>query len=111
MFNNDLIDTKKEDKNKNPPNLIDKIVNLTNSTVKHFKNGFINVSNLIQQERLAICQKCEKYDNSNPSSPTCNECGCFLNIKTSWASESCPLKKWSAIATQSSGGCGGCGSK
>lgn len=91
--------------------ILEKVNNFTQSLIKHASSGFVNASNTIQQERLAICQSCEKYDNSNPSNPTCNECGCFLNIKTSWASESCPLKKWSAIATQSSGGCGGCGSK
>lgn len=111
MFNNNLIDTEKNKPYQESPGIIDRMINLTNSTVRYIKNGFVNVSDLVKKERLDICQKCDKYSNENPENPTCNECGCFLNIKTAWASESCPLKKWSAIATQSSGGCGGCGSK
>ena len=91
--------------------ILEKASNLTQSLIKHAANGFISASIPIQQERLNICKQCDKYDNLNPENPTCKECGCYLNIKTAWASESCPLKKWAAIPTQSSGGCGGCGGK
>lgn len=89
-----------------PPNIIQKAQNLTKAVVKHAQNGFISVSNNIKEERLSICKGCEFYNQTNPDNPTCNKCGCFLKIKTGWASEKCPIDKWMDIKTQSSGGCG-----
>ena len=40
---------------------------------------------------MLICQSCDFFDES---SDRCNHCGCFLKIKTSWASEKCPIDKW-----------------
>lgn len=71
--------------------IAEKGVNLSKSVVKHGLNGFKNVSKEAQQRRLDICRGCELYNAENTS---CNECGCYLNVKTSWASESCPLNKW-----------------
>lgn len=69
----------------------------------------IEASDPIQEERLSICKFCEFYKNES-GEPSCGQCGCPLKSKISIAEESCPLKKWVAIKTQSSGGCG-CGKK
>lgn len=69
----------------------------------------IQASDPIQEERLSICKSCEFYKNES-GEPSCGQCGCPLKTKINIAEESCPLKKWVAIKTQSSGGCG-CGKK
>ncbi len=39
--------------------------------------------------RLNICNTCAfKHYNK------CGKCGCYLDKKTSWSSESCPENKW-----------------
>lgn len=70
----------------------------------------IYASNPTQEERLSICKSCEFYKNES-GEPSCGQCGCPLKEKISIAEESCPLKKWIPIKTQSSGGCGVCGKK
>lgn len=92
--------------NQSEPNILQKAQNFGKAVVKHAQNGFINVATNIKQERLDICKSCEFYNSTNPDNPTCNKCGCFLKIKTGWASEKCPIGKWSDIKTQSNGGCG-----
>ena len=42
---------------------------------------------------LNICKSCEYF---NESLHQCRHCGCFLQIKTSWASEKCPIDKWNS---------------
>lgn len=74
-----------------------------------FPLEIIQASDPIQEERLSICKSCEFYKNES-GEPSCGQCGCPLKTKISIAEESCPLKKWVAIKTQSSGGCG-CGKK
>ena len=69
-----------------------------NSLLKYSQSGFKNVSHESKIYRLNICYSCELYDIKFNR---CLSCGCFVNIKTSWATEKCPLDKWSAeIATE-----------
>lgn len=51
----------------------------------------LTVSDEIKQTRLNICKICDKYDEE-PN--RCIECGCFLEYKTGFALDSCPLGKW-----------------
>jgi hypothetical protein len=45
--------------------------------------------------RLEICRNCERVDEGKTrSKDRCLECGCFIEKKTSWRSQSCPLGKW-----------------
>jgi hypothetical protein len=78
--------------------LVKMAVNLAKSSAKHLANGAELVSVNVHKERLLICQGCEFFNNENPKKPRCGKCGCFLHKKTSWASESCPIDKWGAIA-------------
>lgn len=88
------------------PSIIEKASNFTNSVIKYVSNGMVNVSDSIKQERMEICRACPFFNETNPKNPTCNKCGCFLEVKTGWASEKCPEGKWFDIKTQSDGGCG-----
>lgn len=70
------------------------------------KTDTSNTTNVISQEctqeqidnRLAICQTCEYYENN-----TCLQCGCSLmrekvfNNKLYWSDQSCPIGKWGPI--------------
>lgn len=67
--------------------------NFINSIVNHIQNGFKNVSEETKNSRLEICKSCEFF---NESLYQCKQCGCFLKIKTSWATEKCPIDKWGA---------------
>jgi hypothetical protein len=88
------------------PNIIQKAINFTASVVKHVANGMESASSAVKQERMTICKSCPFFNNTDPKNPTCNKCWCFLEIKTSWASEKCPEGKWHDIKTASNGGCG-----
>jgi len=69
------------------------ITNLLNSIVKHAANKGKTVPLDIYNKRLSICHRCEFYQRD---AQQCLKCGCFLAIKASWSSESCPLPqpKW-----------------
>lgn len=63
----------------------------------------------IAKERLAICSSCPMNSdaakvNSNYKSfrPDyhCTQCGCDLHLKSRSLSNSCPLGKWSAVASE-----------
>lgn len=84
------------------PSLAQKAQNFAVSAINHISNGMIKVSDLVKEERMAICRTCSFFNPNN----TCNKCGCFLDVKTGWASEKCPEGKWLEVKTQSSGGCG-----
>jgi len=87
---------------------IDKIKSFTSSLVDFAKSGFEHVPKYIKSSRLKVCESCDRMNKDNK---TCNECGCYLDIKTGWATESCTLGKWNALPilenTQKKP-CGGC---
>lgn len=66
---------------------------LINSILNYATSGFKNVDEKIKLDRLNICKSCEYF---NESLHQCRHCGCFLQIKTSWASEKCPIDKWNS---------------
>ena len=75
-----------------------KVTNFINSATNYITNGMPNVLPETRNKRLEICHSCDKF---NPTGMRCNECGCFLLIKTNWATEKCPLDKWGAeISTE-----------
>ena len=81
--------------NKNYPSLLQQGKNLAGFSFELIKNaiqtGALEVSDEIKNQRLEICKTCEKYDAQQVR---CVECGCFLEAKTSFALNSCPLEKW-----------------
>jgi hypothetical protein len=77
------------------PSLPEQGKNLTKFTFEVVKQAFSSnalfVSPEVKQQRLNICKKCEYYDDSQVR---CKHCGCFLNHKTNFALDSCPIDKW-----------------
>lgn len=69
---------------------IKNLKNFTSSLFNHSLNLFKNVDSKTKNKRLEICATCEHLKDGG----ACNLCGCFLQIKTSWASEKCPIDKW-----------------
>ena len=70
-------------------------------SLKSFLKGkHIIVPQEIAQERWDECIKCDKllYDETNPDTNKkdgrCTECGCFMNVKTHYATAECPIGKW-----------------
>jgi len=105
MYKKESIEEFKKFQAERKPSLVKKAANFTKAAVKHAANGFKNVPETVYNSRMEICNSCEKLDNGN-----CSECGCVVKLKTAWASEKCPIDKWSEYkATR--GKCGGCGRK
>jgi len=114
------VNKKEKEKETDNINILEKTANITKSFFNHAVNGFKTVNDSIQIERFEICKKCELYEESNK---TCKECGCYLEIKTLWASEKCPLGKWGVVESKDQHKqlpsprsnfpktCGGCGGK
>jgi hypothetical protein len=72
-------------------NIVKKATSFASSVTNYARSGFRNAPESIKKQRLEICGACDSYDKTNNK---CNECGCYLSAKASWASESCPLGKW-----------------
>lgn len=80
------------------PDILTQVNNFLNSSIKHLIDNMENVSDEVAACRMSTCQSCEFFDKN---SVRCNSCGCFLKIKTRWASEKCPLDKWGPeVATE-----------
>ena len=89
---------------KQPPSLAKKAINLASSTVKHVSRGMAQAGKKEREKRLEICVSCDRY---NAEDKTCLECGCYLETKTKWASEACPIGLWGSTLSRKSS-CGGC---
>ena len=70
-------------------------------SLKAFLKGkHVIVPQEIAEERWEICKQCPKllYDETNPDTNKvdgrCTECGCFMNVKTHYATAECPMGKW-----------------
>ena len=49
------------------------------------------LSEIESGQRFSICLKCPKL---NQTTKTCQECGCFMVVKTKMKHASCPIGKW-----------------
>ena len=80
---------------------------IRNLAVDHWKSlkSWLKGSQVIttQEEaerRWEICKKCPHllYDETKPDTGKkdgrCVECGCFMNVKTHYATAECPIGKW-----------------
>lgn len=77
------------------PSLFEQGKNLAEFSFELVKNalntGALLVSDEVQNQRMEVCRSCEKYDETQNR---CKECGCFLEHKTKFSLDSCPLDKW-----------------
>jgi hypothetical protein len=91
------------------PGLARQMANFSKALVKHAADRFGKVDADVKAERLAACEGCELRVGDRCSHPAC---GCVLEVKAGWASESCPEGKWSAVAAKGDvKPCTGCGAK
>ncbi len=72
------------------PGLLEKAANLASSLVSHARTGLKTVPASEAEERLKICGGCEQNNGGR-----CAACGCYIKVKATWASQDCPLGKWS----------------
>lgn len=80
--------------------LISKIKTFIRALWFHVGAGLPKCNQSQINERFAICQSCDMFDQKNSQ---CLVCGCnistkkiFLN-KLAWADQKCPLDKWNKI--------------
>jgi hypothetical protein len=86
------------------PSILQMSKNLATSTIKHVSTGMAQAEKKEREKRLEICVSCDRY---NAEDKTCLECGCYLEIKTKWASEACPIGLWGSTLSRKRP-CGGC---
>jgi hypothetical protein len=83
------------------PSLFTKGVNFVWAALKHAASGFQRASDEVYKQRISICEACERLNAERE----CELCGCAVDIKASWASQECPLRKWLALPVVQTGGC------
>lgn len=48
-----------------------------------------NVAKKVYEKRLSECHSCQHLFKNK-----CGMCGCYVEYKAKWSTESCPIKKW-----------------
>lgn len=86
---------------KKSPSLFKKGVNFVWATLKHAATGFQRAPEDVYKQRLLTCEACDRLSTERE----CLECGCAVDIKASWASQECPLRKWLALPVVNQQGC------
>lgn len=87
--NHGLMVMSRDDRDKKqPPNLIRQAMNFTKALTKHAVDGNRLVNDRVFELRLAECAVCPQRFGDK-----CGACGCPLDAKASWASESCGMVK------------------
>ena len=71
--------------------IISKAIHYGEAVVKHALDGFTNVPEDVEKDRLSTCLACPLLIKGE-----CGICGCPVETKVKWASESCPAhpSKW-----------------
>ena len=78
----------------NPPGTIRKVSNLSKSMATWAGNGFKKVQQHVYEKRLAICRKCQFWqENGNMGMGKCLKCGCGRG-KHWLPHEQCPIGLW-----------------
>jgi len=65
-----------------------RILRFLKALAKYILSGK-TVSNDVYKFRLNICNVCK-----DKCGKTCCICGCYINKKAKWSTESCPKNKW-----------------
>lgn len=74
--------------------------------IDHVLSGSTLASPQLLSHRLNVCERCRLM---NPERRVCNACGCHVDLKATWETETCPKGFWEGKKeATSSGGCG-CG--
>jgi len=73
------------------PGAVRKVFNFAKALVSHVAAGMPTASKEEQQRRISLCLVCPHY---LPKNRACGLCGCFVNMKTQWADQTCPDNRW-----------------
>ena len=65
-----------------------KVVRFIWALVKYILVGG-KVSQEVYDDRLKTCSSCEHLKDTQ-----CGICGCYVNLKAKWSTETCPKNKW-----------------
>jgi hypothetical protein len=72
-----------------PPSLAQRAWSFAQAVQDFVADGCTTVSREQYQERLTVCEWCERREGN-----FCNACGCVLALKAGMRSEDCPLQRW-----------------
>ena len=73
------------------PKKLKKLSNFALAAAKFAAGGFIKSSKEVYSSRVLTCLACPNYVVNTDD---CNICGCPIELKASWKTESCPENKW-----------------
>jgi len=73
------------------PNLMVKAYNLLKASYRRAKDGFEDVDASTYYDRVHTCSRCDELDLEELE---CTVCGCPIEVKAKWKTESCPKNKW-----------------
>ena len=85
------------------PGLVARAARFTAATARWIGAGAPLRSQAGREAALEICASCDKNQNG-----WCAECGCWIRLKTAYATERCPLGKWGPERKEGRR-CGSCG--
>lgn len=75
--------------------IMQKAINFSGALARHVADGLVYTPEEVREERLNICRQCPYRDpNSHVMICTHKDCGCYLDSKVAWASETCPDGLW-----------------
>ena len=73
------------------PKKLKLLSNFTLAAAKFAAGGFIKSSKELYDSRVLTCLSCRYYDADKDE---CKVCGCPVEVKASWTTETCPKNKW-----------------
>jgi len=82
------------------PGFVAKILGFVVAATKHVAAGSPQATQGEAAARLAICRACEHFDTDRGA---CRQCGCGMELKVSWADQSCPIGRWGSVARSAPG--------
>jgi len=74
-----------------PLSLLDMAATAARAATNFVASGGKTVTGEVQTARQTACNTCPSHDST---ANRCNECGCFLQLKTWLPDEKCPAGKW-----------------
>lgn len=83
------------------PSLMRKAQNLAWATVQHVADFGGTVGDEVYDSRLAVCKACELCDVTRLRCLH-RKCGCRLETKARWRTQTCPLGRWPELPPDSS---------
>lgn len=76
---------------KKPPTLLEMMASAATAAANFAISGGKTIAKEAQEIRQSTCNTCPSHDST---ANRCNECGCFLQLKTYLPDEKCPAGKW-----------------